>query len=171
MCIYPFTFLTFTFTFLYLHFFYNRLQQLQERVSTTLTTSSNHYRGSFFFFSKLILDIITQFTFFNYKFNKTNCRENVEEIYKHTGEIVHLSVEHERGTNSDPVKLEVSPPPSPRLMLTPCSLSASPLSDTTILIEQPEPESPDEPTPSTCDDPEAPSPPLAEPDFPAGDPC
>lgn len=95
----------------------------------------------------------------------------MEEICKDTVELVRLSVEHERGASSDPGRLEVSPPLSPRLVLTPCSLSASPLSDTTILIEQPEPNCHDEPPPSTSDDPEAPSPPLEEPDLPADDTC
>lgn len=104
--------------------------------------------------------------------NLINFRENKEEIDKETVESVHLSVECERGTSSAPVRLDASPPPSPRLVVTPCSLSASPLSDTTILIEQPEPDSPQEESPSAIpEDSEAPSPPLAESELPADDPC
>ncbi|XP_028172516.1 uncharacterized protein LOC114361615 [Ostrinia furnacalis] len=78
---------------------------------------------------------------------------NNEAANKDSVEMVHLSSDRSdselRASSAPPAPALCSPPPSPRLVVTPCALPATPPSaDTCILIEQPEAEASDEPPPA-----------------------
>ncbi|KAI8426237.1 hypothetical protein MSG28_005152 [Choristoneura fumiferana] len=74
-------------------------------------------------------------------------RINAEETSKKVGDI-HLSVDQDARASSAPLPAQASPPPSPRLLITPCPLSPTDpdppdpetsTPDTTITIEDAEP--------------------------------
>lgn len=74
-------------------------------------------------------------------------RINTEETSINVGDI-HLSVDQDTRASSAPLPAQASPPPSPRLLITPCPLSPTdpdppdpeaPVRDTTITIEDAEP--------------------------------